>query len=69
MVKFRLEINYAVKKEAESLFYKGFSHLAEGEGIEPTRDHYSPTTVLKTAATTRHTSPSVGVIPTQKTIW
>jgi hypothetical protein len=29
---------------------------AEREGIEPTQDHNSPTTVLKTAATTRHAS-------------
>jgi len=28
--------------------------MAEREGIEPTIDRYSPSTVLKTAATTRH---------------
>ena len=30
--------------------------MAEREGIEPTKDHYSPSTVLKTAAATRHAS-------------
>ena len=33
--------------------------MAEREGIEPTRDRNSPTTVLKTAATTRHASLSM----------
>lgn len=32
---------------------------AEREGIEPTKDRYSPSTVLKTAAATRHASLSV----------
>ncbi len=33
--------------------------MAEREGIEPTKDRYSPSTVLKTAATTRHTALSI----------
>ena len=33
--------------------------MAEREGIEPTFDHNSQTTVLKTAAATRHASLSV----------
>lgn len=33
--------------------------MAEREGIEPTKDHNSPSTVLKTAAATRHASLSV----------
>jgi len=33
--------------------------MAEREGIEPTKNHYSPSTVLKTAAATRHASLSV----------
>ena len=32
---------------------------AEREGIEPTKDRYSPSTVLKTAAATRHAALSV----------
>ena len=35
--------------------------MAEREGIEPTRDHDSLSTVLKTAAATRHASLSVGL--------
>jgi len=33
--------------------------MAEREGIEPTRDHNSLSTVLKTAAATRHTALSI----------
>ncbi len=35
------------------------SKMAEREGIEPTRDHNSLSTVLKTAAATRHTALSI----------
>ena len=35
--------------------------VAEREGIEPTRDHDSPSTVLKTAAATRHAALSLNL--------
>ena len=48
------------KDEWERGDYRSWKALmAEREGIEPTKDHNSPSTVLKTAAATRHASLSV----------
>ncbi|HCL97348.1 MAG TPA: hypothetical protein DHW77_06250 [Verrucomicrobiales bacterium] len=47
--------------------------MAEREGIEPTRDHNSLSTVLKTAAATRHTALSIGLlmaaVPINLEVW